>query len=190
MFVTYRGFYHDSPASPSVIPTIRPSKISLLLLVVACHRGRTATALENSVRLRADSTQYTVRANGEMYQADIGFRFDNHSGRTLSKTYCMAPAPPVLEKERASGEWMHAYSPIELTCLTFPPFRIADGETYRGMLRVTIDPPGSNVFRLFGPDSIPGTYRLRWELRASADPNDQRAPIITAVSPPFTLSLR
>lgn len=162
--------------------------IGLLFLVAGCHHGRgTVAALENGVRLRADSAQYSVRVTGTTYLATIGFQFDNNSGRTLSKNYCHAPSPPTLEKQRANGEWVFAYSGVELMCLTLPPFRVADGGTYRGALLLAASLPGTNSFPQFGPDSVPGTYRLRWELRAGADPDDKSAPMIVAVSPPFKL---
>lgn len=162
--------------------------IGLLLLFAACHRGPGAiAALENGVRLRADSAQYSVRVDGPMYLATIGFQFQNNSGRTLSQNYCQSPSPPTLEKQWANGAWAFAYSGVELTCRTSPPFRIADGGTYRGTIRLAAGRRGTNVFPRFGPDSVPGMYRLRWELRASADPDDRAAPMLAAVSPPFTL---
>ena len=124
-----------------------------------------------------------------MYLVTIGFVFENNSGRTLSENYCMAPSPPSLEKQGENGDWMWAWSGVELTCLTLPPFRIADGGTYRGAFRLAAGRPGTNVFPKFGPDSVPGVYRLRWELRTSADPDDRAAPMIVMVSPPFRLAL-
>lgn len=162
--------------------------IGVLSLVAGCHSGRNAgRARENGVRLRADSAQYLVRVDGPMYLATIGFRFDNNSGRTLSANYCQAPSPPELEKQLANGDWVFAYSGLALMCRTLPPFRIADGGTYRGTIDLASGRPGTNVMQTFAPDSVPGIYRLRWELRASADPDDRAVPMITAVSPPFKL---
>ena len=168
-----------------------PGVIGALLVIAGCHRGPGAIAeLEAGVRLRADSAQYSIRADGPVYLATIGYQLENNSGRTLSKNYCQAPSPPSLQKQRANGDWMWAWSGVELTCLTLPPFRIANGETYRGGFRLAAGRRGTNVFPAFGPDSVPGVYRLRWELRASADPNDGAAPMIAVVSPPFRLVLR
>ena len=128
-----------------------------------------------------------ARVNGVMYQATIGFQFENRTGGTLSANYCHIPAPPSLEKQRPSGAWVFAYSVVELMCRTTPPFRLTNGATYRGRLDMVAGRPGTNVFPKFGPDSVPGVYRLRWTLRFSDDPDDKAAPIVVALSPPFKL---
>ena len=162
--------------------------IALLLLAAGCHRGRhSVTGPGDSVTLRVDSTQFTVRSNGPLYEATIGFHFANHSGRTLSMNYCGSPPPPALEKQRVDGTWVHAYSGVILTCLILPPFRIPDGGSYDGVLKLAAGRPGTKFFPTFGPDSVPGIYRLRWELRAGPDPDNQSAPTISTVSWPFRL---
>lgn len=176
----------DGP-SMSCVPYV----IGVLLVIPACHLGHpSAAALEGGIRLRADSAQYSLREDGPMYLATIGFQLENNSGRTLSQNYCDGPSPSSLEKQRPNGDWVWAWGGIELTCRRFPPFRIASGETYRGAFLATAPRPGANVFPTSGPEFVPGVYRLRWELRASADPDDGAAPIISAVSLPFRLVLQ
>jgi hypothetical protein len=162
--------------------------IGVLVLVVGCHAARGAAAIpEGATTLRADSAQYAVRVNGPLYEAAIGFLFINNSGHTLSANYCRVPPPPALEKQRADGGWVHAYSPVVLLCLTLPPFRVANGGTYRGTLALAAGRPGTNFFPKFEADSVPGIYRLRWELRTGADPDDRASPMVVATSPPFRL---
>jgi hypothetical protein len=164
--------------------------IGLALFVPGCRGAFSATNdPATRVTLRADSPEYTVRVDGPLYEAAIGYAFTNNTGTTLSANHCQAPSPPVLEKERADGTWAHAYSPVILTCLTLPPFRLQNGQTHHGTLNVAAGRPGTKILPLFGPDSIPGIYRLRWELRTGPDPDNRTAPLVSAASPPFRLVL-
>jgi len=115
----------------------------------------------------------------------IGYRLENNSGRTLSDNYCHTPSPKGLEKQSADGDWVFAYSGVTLMCRSSPPFRIANGGTYRGTFLLAVERPGTNAAVRFGPDSAPGVYRLRWDLRAGPDPDDKGRPLIAIVSPPF-----
>jgi len=157
---------------------------TLAVSVAGCHLLR-ARPIPTGATLQADSAQYTVRLIGPLYRAAIGFRFTNHTGSTLSANYCNAPTPPALEKQRADGGWVLAYSPVVLLCLTLPPFRIPDGGTYQGTVNLAAAPPGKNFFPVFGPDSVPGIYRLRWVFRAGSDPDDRSAQVVEIASPPF-----
>ena len=161
------------------------------LLLVGCvrqHAANTLALLPGS--LRVDSAQYSVRVDGPLYKATIGFAFANTTGRPLSANQCHSPSPPRLEKQRPDSTWVHAYSAVELMCLTLPPFRVPAGGTYRGTLNLAAGRPGTNVFPTFGPDSVTGIYRLRWELKAGVNPDDRGAPVIAITSLPFKLILR
>jgi hypothetical protein len=164
--------------------------IALGFVIGGCRRVPSVEGQPRVGALRADSARFTVLLNGPVYEGEIGFRFTNSSGASLSMNYCKVPPPPTLEKQRADGSWVHAYSPIVLLCLTLPPFRIPNGGTYHGSLLIAAGRPGTNVFPVLEPDSIPGTYRLRWALRAGDDPNNRAAPLVDAVSPPFQLAVR
>jgi hypothetical protein len=80
-----------------------------------------------------------------------------------------------------------AYSPILQLCKSEPPFRVAAGATYWGVLALLVAPKGSSFGPALKVDSIAGTYRLRWALRAAADPDNRSAPLIEAISPSFRL---
>ena len=112
--------------------------------------------------------------------------YTNRSGDAVSATHCHTPPPPTLEK-RVGEEWVRAYSPVMLMCLTIPHFRIAAGATYRGTLHFAAAPRGRNMAPALEVESIPGTYRLRWGLRAGNDPEARDAPMVEAISNEFRL---
>lgn len=169
--------------------------IAVLVLAACAPAGacrtmhREGDPSSRGATLRADSSEYTVRLVGSLYRTDIGYTYTNHTGATVSKAICGGPTPPELEMEISPGRWMRAYSQVELMCETLPPFRIANDQSYRGVLHVAAAP-----HRVGGPlgsgwivDTIQGTYRLRWELRAGADPDNRSAAHVDAISPSFRL---
>ena len=125
-----------------------------------------------------------------MYRASIGFRFTNRTGKMLSQNFCRSPTPPELEKQRADGGWSGAYGRVLLMCLTRPPLRIPDGGTYEGKADLLAAQPGHNTLPMFALDTVPGIYRLRWDLVVGSDPDNRAAPVFRPVSPPFRLILR
>jgi hypothetical protein len=157
-------------------------------IVAAAGDCRPLPAPDRQARatLVTDSTEYTVRLVDGMYRTMIGYTYTNNSGDAVSATHCQAPPPPVLEK-RVGEAWVRAYDPVMLMCLTIPHFRIAAGSTYRGTLHVAAAPPGRNVAPVFEVESIPGTYRLRWTLRAGNDPEAPGAAVVEAISNEFRL---
>ncbi|MFN2564963.1 MAG: hypothetical protein ABR499_08140 [Gemmatimonadaceae bacterium] len=134
--------------------------------------------------LVTDSAQYTVRFVNGMYRARIGYRYTNQSGDAVSVAYCRTPPPPLLEK-KVGGEWVQAYSAVVLLCRSIPDFRIPAGGTYRGALDLAAAPRGRNEVPILEVDSVPGTYRLRWELRAGNDPDV--GAVVEAISNEFRL---
>lgn len=159
----------------------------LAALALGCSAGPTAAPTARSgATLQADSTRYTVRFTEPLYRVRIGFVYTNGTDAPVSTNYCQVPGPPALEKE-VGGRWVAAYNPIRLACLAIPPFRLAPGQAYRGALDVSVAQRGTNFIPQLEVDSIAGTYRLRWALRAGSDPDDSDAPSIEAVSAPFEL---
>jgi hypothetical protein len=165
------------------------SRILLLAGVVAaagvCRRPLTSEQ-QARMTLVTDSAQYTVRLVDGMYRTTIGYVYTNRSGNAVSAVHCHTPPPPVLEKKVGEG-WVRAYNPVMLMCLTIPHFRIAAGATYRSALHFAAAPPGRNMAPVLEVESIPGTYRLRWPLRAGNDPEAPGAPIVEAISNEFRL---
>lgn len=161
--------------------------VSLLAAAVGCAPRRVAApAAGAGVTLRTDSARYTVRFAPPLYRVRIGFVYRNGTGTPVSTEYCREPGPPTLEKA-VGGRWVPAYNPVTLLCQVVPPFRVAPGGTYRGTLDVAVAPRGTRVGPQLAVDSIAGTYRLRWALRAGPEPADPRAPSVEASSPPFQL---
>jgi lysophospholipase L1-like esterase len=119
-----------------------------------------------------------------MYRATIGYTYTNRSGDAVSASYCGTPPPPVLEKNVA-GKWVRAYDDVRLLCRSFPDFRIPAGTTYRSAVHMAVAPRGRNRIPYLEVDSIPGTYRLRWPLRAGNDPDV--GAILEAISNEFRL---
>ena len=163
---------------------------ALLVAAVVAVAGdcRTSPAPERqaAATLATDSAQYAVRFEGGMYRGTIGYVYTNRSGDAVSATHCHTPPPPVLEK-KVGEEWVRAYNPVMLACLSIPHFRIAAGTTYRGTLHFAAAPSGRNMAPALEVESIPGTYRLRWGLRAGSDPEARDAPIIEAISNEFRM---
>jgi hypothetical protein len=151
----------------------------------AC-RPELAPVPQPSVDLVTDSAQYTVRFVNGLYRTTIGYTYTNRSGRAVSATRCHTAPPPLLEK-KVGEEWVRAYSPVLLLCVDIPHFRIASGATYKGRLYVAAGRPGGNIGPAMEVTSIPGTYRLRWQLRAGDDPEARDAPFVEAISNEFQL---
>jgi hypothetical protein len=156
------------------------------VVVVSDCRPLPAPDRQTQATLATDSREYAVRFETGMYRATIGYTYTNRSGDAVSATHCHTPPPPVLEK-KVGEEWVRAYSPVQLMCLSIPHFRIAAGATYRGTLDFAAAPPGRNMAPVLEVESIPGTYRLRWALRAGEDPEARGAPVVEAISNEFRL---
>jgi hypothetical protein len=165
---------------------------ALFLLAIVGAVGACSAALtpeQPGVALTTDAAEYTVRLENGMYSASIGYTYMNRSGRAVSATHCHTPPPPILEKSVGS-EWVRAYDPVQLLCISIPHFQIGPGQTYRGTLHFSASEPGRNVFPVLKVDEIPGTYRLRRILRAGPDPEARAAPTVEAISNEFQLKLQ
>ncbi len=161
----------------------------LASFAVGCWRGGVATTSKTGSTIETDSSLYTVRFTNPYYHVRIGFVYKNATRRTVSANYCQKPGPPVVEKD-VGGRWTLAFGAITLTCATDPPFRLAAGQQYRDTFDVWAAPRGTNFFPSLSIDSIPGTYRLRWILRAGPDPENRKESWVEATSAPFELVLR
>ena len=167
----------------------------ILLLGLACGiamacrtAARRAPGGEPGPSIVTDSTQYTVHDVNGFYSANIGYSYTNRTGTTVSVNYCGKPGPVGIEK-RVDGQWVGAYDPIVLACLTIPPFRLATGESYHGAFNFGAAQPGRNMMPVLEVDSVPGIYRLRWGLRRGPDPDATEASPVDAISNEFRLVL-
>ena len=103
---------------------------------------------------------------------------------------------PELEK-LVNDNWVVAYRPVYLACLSLPDFSLASGATYRNEVSFMAAPKGTNTFPQLEVDSINGVYRLRWVLRegpgirSAADlTNRHDARLVEAISNQFRMTLR
>ena len=161
----------------------------LMLWAAALAAGcRTVTDFDrqSGAFIATDSAAYAVHVEGGLYHAAIGYTYTNGTHAPVSADYCHVPGPPTLEKQ-VGDQWVVAYHAIVLLCQTVPPFRIPGGSMYRGTLGLAVAPGGANMGPPLLVDSIPGTYRLRWVLRAGNDPQDKAAPNVEAISNSFRL---
>lgn len=134
------------------------------LMLISC------TAISNYDSTFAAEEGGLLQTNSEIYEAEIfqngqqGVRFDipytvkNTTGEAIYMIGCKRPAAPVLQK-KTGEEWVSAYSPVELLCLS-PPFILKPGEQYRDTLQVYGVFPGQNTYPEFLTD-VEGTYRLK-----------------------------
>lgn len=165
---------------------MRQLMLAAIVAAVSNCRPVVAPQPQPGVTLASDSSQYTVRFVDGMYRATIGYVYTNRSGDAVSATHCHSPPPPLLEK-RVGGQWVRAYDPVMLMCLTIPHFRVPRNATYRGTLYFAAAQRGRNMAPTLEVESIPGTYRLRWGLRAGDDPEARGASIVEAISNEFRL---
>jgi hypothetical protein len=162
--------------------------LTVSVAVLGCH-PTPANVPEVAVTLVTDSTEYHATFVGGLYRAAIGYVYTNHTSASVSASYCHTPTPPALEKS-VGGQWVLAYSPVVLLCETIPPFQILGGASYRGTLHFAAAPPGRRMGPVLYVDSLPGVYRLRWALRAGADPKLEGAAVVEAISNQFSLAER
>lgn len=139
--------------------------------------------------LRTDSAEFGVRLADSVYMAKIGFVYVNTTGGVVSKAGCGRPPDPLVEK-RVAGEWIPAYNPVYLACLTKPDFRLESGATFRDVIEFRAYERGGNTWPKLLVDSIDGIYRLRWDFVEGFDATDTTARRVEAVSNEFRMILR
>lgn len=146
---------------------------------------------ESGLVIRTARTEYTVVRTGQFLETSIDFALTNRTDGPAYLTTCHGVHPPVLEKRVGDG-WVTAYAAPVLQCLG-PPEVVEPGETFPYTLRVSASPPGSNSHPRFTVGEVPGTYRLRWSVYRTWEPNGSRPglgeqfPRDAAVSNEFTL---
>lgn len=141
--------------------------------------------------VRTARTEYTVVRNGQFLQTSIDLALTNRTDGPAYLTTCHGVHPPVLEKW-VGDRWETAYAATVLMCLG-PPEVVEPGETFPYTLRVSASLPGSNSYPQFTAGEVPGTYRLRWTVYRTWEPNGpkpglgEQFPRDAAVSNEFTL---
>lgn len=169
--------------------------VVIVALLVATCRTLQRSRAPLRAELRTDSTEIGVHL-GPNYIANIGFVFVNTTAGPVSLSGCGGPPMPELEK-LVNGNWMAAYHPVVLACLSIPDFYLPSGATYRNEVRFMAAARGTNTFPQLEVDSINGVYRLRWVLkegmgiRSPADINNRAdSRLVEAISNQFRMILR
>lgn len=158
-----------------------------LLYLVACE---TLSPFRRSLSasLRTDSAQIGVRHSGFAYAAKIGFLYTNTTAKPVSKTGCGFPPFPGLEK-KVNDQWVAAYYPFYLMCLTKPDFMLESGQSYHGVLEFMAFEPRHNTMPELRVESIDGIYRLRWDFVEGIDASAKGARKVESISNEFRMAL-
>ena len=138
--------------------------------------------------LRTDSAEVTVRHSGHAYFANIGFVYTNTTSGPVAQGGCGFPPFPTLEK-KVKGQWILAYNPIYLACLTKPDFMLPSGASYHGVIPFTAYERGQNTSPTLDVDSIDGVYRLRWDFAQGTDESEEGARRVVSTSNEFRMVL-
>lgn len=136
------------------------------LLTCACSSTadplRPTTALQpGETPLTTDAPAYEVRGEGAIRAAvDFDLTYRNPLDVAVAVPACHTPARPALQK-LVGGRWVHAFSSVELLCIS-PPLVIPAGGTHH--FRYPLRADAHDLARWLGATdgSLPGTYRLRW----------------------------
>jgi hypothetical protein len=153
---------------------------------LAARPDEAAVPAHSDAPITTDSTVYRLRSSENGYSGTIELTYTNRTGGTVNIPACHSPHPPILEK-RVDGEWVVAYDPPVLMCITAPVV-IQAGSSYAYTYRIVAGPTGSNMYPQFQVAEIPGTYRLRWRALVTAGPGQpQPLPEEETVSQPFEL---
>jgi hypothetical protein len=163
------------------------SAVCSLVYLAACQTlGPSKRPL--SASLRTDSAQIGVRHSGIAYLAKIGFVYTNTTAKPVSKPGCGSPPSPVLEK-KLNDQWVAAYYPLYLMCLTKPDFMLESGQKYSGVLEFMAFEHGHHTGPELLVDSIDGIYRLRWDFAEGIDATAKGARRVQSISNEFRMVL-
>ena len=136
-----------------------------VLLASACSSmadplGPAAVLVPGETFLTTDATEYKLRLEGAVRAVDFEVTYRNPLNVAVAVPACHTPARPMLQK-LVDGDWVHAFSPIELACIT-PPLVIPAGGTYQFRYQLRADAYDLKRWPGAADGTLAGTYRLRW----------------------------
>ena len=137
-----------------------------VLLASACSStadplGPTTALQPGETLLTTDAPAYQVREEGIVRAAvDFDLTYRNPLAVAVAVPACHIPARPMLQK-LVGGEWVRAFSPVELLCIT-PPLVIPSRGTYQFRYQIRADAHDLARWPGATDGSLAGTYRLRW----------------------------
>ncbi len=130
-----------------------------LILLMACS-DPLVVERDQDAPIQTDRLRYDVVSGGSGWRAQIVWTFTNPIAEPVSVVNCRGSAPTKLQKLE-SDEWINAWSPAFLLCLS-PPIVVAAGATYADTLHFFAGYPGSNAGPKLEVQEIEGVYRLVW----------------------------
>lgn len=171
---------------------MRYSPIILLPCVAAMACAASRMALPATEPIQTDSPIYTYQEANGLAQVVIRLTYRNTTGGPVFLPMCQGPQPPRLQKQ-VGDKWVIAFSPNVLACEE-TPMEIANNQSYTYTFQVIAGMPGTNYLPRFSVESVPGTYRILWEVFHGAAGEPSKPVITTAqlptnqeVSNPFQL---
>src|SRR5688572_19361022 len=93
--------------------------LAAVLLALGCATASRAPSGTQAPHLVVPAPEYEVRDDGQVYHAEIPFRYTNRTLDTLVLTGCNPPPRPLIEWWNGT-EWHFAYDQIALGCRSSP----------------------------------------------------------------------
>jgi hypothetical protein len=161
---------------PGMLPMIRtvPWLIVSVTLLGGCALRDSPLEPSAAVRngtpwLQTDRAEYVLREEGQVLAVDFELVYENRLDQAVAVPTCHSPMRPIVER-RVGGEWVHAWSPVELMCIT-SPLVIPAGGSYRFRYPVRLGMWDLESWPRSSEGGINGTHRLVWFVGA----HDRRA---------------
>jgi hypothetical protein len=139
--------------------------------------------------LSTGAAVYDLRAEGALRAVDFELTYRNPLTSPVAVPACHTPVRPMLQK-LVDGEWVHAFSPVELLCIT-PPLVIGADSKHTFRYRLRADAYDLERWPRAADGTSDGTYRLHWWVarydRRAANGLGTPLPLEYVVSNPFQL---
>lgn len=170
--------------------------LAALLLASACSNvpdvlGPRAEIAAGQTFLTTDASEYEIRAMGALHAVDFNLTYRNPLNVAVAVPACHSPARPMLQK-LVESEWVQAFSPVELACIT-PPLVIPARGTYQFCYLLRADQYDLRRWPKYADGTLEGTYRLRWLVglhdRRASNGLGESLPTEYVVSNPFELRM-
>lgn len=163
--------------------------IGMVSALAACSASEMFVPSGEDAAIQTDRLEYVLTPSERLIETSIHLTYTNRTGAAVHIHSCGGPQPPRLEKQE-QGRWVTALEPVMDLCLGLP-ITVAAGATYVHEYRLTAGVPGTTAFPHFEVASIPGTYRLVWDLYHEAVPGSPPTgllPLRERVSNEFRLT--
>jgi len=154
--------------------------LCILLAALGCASVRGSGP--GSPPIQTDRTVYALGDSAGIARLTIRMTYRNDTGRPVYLPACQGVIPPRLQK-RVGDEWVIAYVPMVRMCEDAPVI-VRAGDTFDYRFPVVAGMPGTTFLPRFTVSDVPGTYRVLWEIFATADGNPGRPTPVRDPLPP------